>query len=354
MKRKNLIARKKAKINKSLIKDQKILNFYIKFKSIIYKSIKRKDFALAVSGGSDSLCLSYFSKLYSAEFGNKIHALIVDHKLRKNSNKEALKVKNILIKKKIPSSVLIWRGKIPDKNIQKNARDIRYSLISSYCSNKNIKYLITAHHQDDQIENFFIRLSRGSGVTGLSSMSVNAKYNKNLKIIRPFLSLKKRDLKYVTLKYFKNYIKDPSNKDEKFLRVKIRKLNKILMEKEKIFDVKKIKKTIANLSSASDALDFYKEKAMDRYTKFLPKSVNGTLDGYVIKKSIFSNEPNEIIFKVFSDVLSEVSKSYYPPRSKKIINLIDRVKKNSIHKSTLGGCVIKSSSGDILISRELG
>ena len=73
MKRKNIIARKKVKSNKPLFKNSKILNFYKKFKSIIFKDIKDKSFALAVSGGPDSLCLAYFSKIYSAEFGNKIH-----------------------------------------------------------------------------------------------------------------------------------------------------------------------------------------------------------------------------------------------------------------------------------------
>ena len=89
MKRKNLIARKKAKENKFLPKDSRILNYYKKFKSIIFKNIKGKSFALAVSGGSDSLCLAYFAKMYSSEFSNKIHVLIVDHNLRRNSHKEA-------------------------------------------------------------------------------------------------------------------------------------------------------------------------------------------------------------------------------------------------------------------------
>ena len=83
MKRKNLIARKKVKNTKLLLKDSKILNFYTKFKSIVFKNIKDKNFALAVSGGSDSLCLAYFTKIYASEFGNKIHVLIVDHKIRK-------------------------------------------------------------------------------------------------------------------------------------------------------------------------------------------------------------------------------------------------------------------------------
>tara|TARA_Y100000590_G_C15604248_1_gene971319 strand:- start:293 stop:1363 length:1071 start_codon:yes stop_codon:yes gene_type:complete len=345
MKRKNLIARRKVKKNNFFIKDKKILNFYKKFKSITYKHIKHKNFALAVSGGSDSLCLAYFSKAYSYEFGNKIYVLIVDHKLRKESSKEAKKVKKILEKKKIASQILTWKGKVPKKNIQKNARDMRYNLISDYCSSKNIRHLITAHHKDDQIENFFIRLLRGSGLSGLSSMSENTKYNNKLRIIRPLLYLNKSDLKYSTLNYFKNYIKDPSNKDEKFLRVRIRKYRKN-MEKEGL-DTKKIIKTIENLVSANQALNFYKSKALYKYTSFVSKNK------CLVNKQIFSEETREIIFKSFSDILSLVSGTYYPPRSKKIINLIERIKKNKFSKSTLGGCIIDVKDNFIIISREL-
>ena len=129
MKRKNLIARKKAKEQKLLFKDRKILNFYTKFKSVIYKNIKNKNFALAVSGGPDSLCLAYFTKIYSSEFRNKIHVLIVNHNLRKESHYEALKVKKILKMRNISSTILNWKGKIPKNNIQKKARDIRYTLL---------------------------------------------------------------------------------------------------------------------------------------------------------------------------------------------------------------------------------
>ena len=345
MKRKNLIARKKVKNNKHLLKDSKILNFYKKFKSIIFKDIKDKSFALAVSGGSDSLCLAYFSKIYSSEFDNKIHILIVDHNLRKESYKEALIVKEILRKRRIESTILRWKGKIPKNNIQKNARDLRYLLISNYCLKKNIKYLTTAHHGDDQIENFFIRLLRGSGLTGLSSMPVKAKYNNNLKIIRPFLSLEKKDLKYVTLNYFKTYIKDPTNYDEKFLRVRIRKYRKN-MEKEGL-DTRKIIKTVDNLVSANQALNFYKNKALHKHASFVSKNK------CLINKKIFSDEAGEIVFKSFSDILSLVSGTYYPPRSKKVINLINRVKKSKFTKSTLGGCIVEEKDNFILISKEL-
>ena len=344
MKRKNLIATKKVKNNNLLLKNPKILNFYKKFKTIIYKDVKKKDFALAVSGGSDSLCLAYFSKVYAKELGNKIHVLIVDHNLRKESYKEALQVKEILKKRKIPSKILRWKGPVLRSNLQKNARDLRYLLISNYCLKKNIKYVATAHHGDDQIENFFIRLLRGSGLTGLSSMSLKTKYNNKLKIIRPFLRFEKKDLKYVTVSYFKKYIRDPSNKNEKFMRIRIRKYRQS-MEKEGL-DTRKIIKTVDNLMSANKALNFYKNKALYKYASFISK------DKCLINKKIFSEEAGEIVFKSFSDILSLVSGTYYPPRSKKIINLIERLKKDKFVKSTLGGCILEEKNNFILVSRE--
>ena len=345
MKRKNLIARRKVKKNLFPFKDPKITNLYKKFRFIISKNIKKKNFALAVSGGSDSLCLAYFSKIYSNEVRNKIHILIVNHKIRKESGTEALKVKSILKRKKINSKILNWKGEIPRNNIQKKARDLRYSLLADYCLKKNIKYLITAHHGDDQIENFFIRLFRGSGLTGLSSMSIKTKYNNKLKIIRPFLNLKKKDLKYVTLNIFKTYIKDPSNKNEKFLRIRIRKYKKI-MEKEGL-DTKKIINTMENLFSANQALNFYKNKAIYKHASFVSKN------RCLINRQIFSEESGEIIFKSFSDILSLISGTYYPPRSRKIVSLIQRIKQNKFAKSTLGGCIIELKDNFVLISKEL-
>ena len=52
--------------------------------------------------------------MYASEFKNKIHVLIVDHKLRKESHKEALKVKEILKKKGIQSKILNWKGKFQE------------------------------------------------------------------------------------------------------------------------------------------------------------------------------------------------------------------------------------------------
>ena len=76
MKRKNLIAVKKDKKNNLLIKDSKVLNFYLKIKPIIFKNINKKNFALAVSGGPDSLSSAYFGKVYASEFKNNFSCFI--------------------------------------------------------------------------------------------------------------------------------------------------------------------------------------------------------------------------------------------------------------------------------------
>ena len=73
---------KKVEKKKLEAKDPKTKKFYNKFKNIILKNIKKEDFAVAVSGGPDSMCLAYFGKIYESEFKNKMHVLIVDHKLR--------------------------------------------------------------------------------------------------------------------------------------------------------------------------------------------------------------------------------------------------------------------------------
>ena len=111
------------------------------------------------------------SKAYSYESKIKFYYVLVDHRLRKQSKKEATQVKKLLKDKKINLNIL-ENKKIIKKNIQSNARKIRYDLLAKYCLKKDIKTIITAHHLDDQVETFLIRLSRGSGLTGLSSNEV--------------------------------------------------------------------------------------------------------------------------------------------------------------------------------------
>ena len=71
----------------------------------------KNSFVVAVSGGPDSLALAFLTKIYSIKNKLSCNYIIIDHKLRKESTKEAKQVKKILNKFNIKSEILTWFGK---------------------------------------------------------------------------------------------------------------------------------------------------------------------------------------------------------------------------------------------------
>ena len=240
-----------------------INKIYNNFKKKII-SEKNKYFLVGVSGGPDSMALAAMCKAFECENSAfKFHYVNINHGIRKNSKKESLKVKNLLKKHKIKLKIINNSEKIKN-NIQHKARSIRYTLLHKECIKNKIKTIITAHHQDDQIETFLIRLSRGSGIQGLSSMNLVSKLDKSIKILRPLLNERKKELIKISKKVFGTYVIDPSNKDTKFLRVKIRRLLPIL--KKYGIEEKQIAKSINNLQSTSNTMRYYYEEIFKTIT----------------------------------------------------------------------------------------
>ena len=216
------MSRKNSSVNlKNGFKDYKDLStIFLNFKSKL-DSLKKKKYLVAVSGGPDSLALVALTKAYTFRNKTKFYYLLVDHNIRKNSNREAKKVKNLLKKKYFNLKVLINKKKIT-KNIQAEARNVRYDILKSFCKKNNIKVILTAHNLEDQVETFLIRLSRGSGLKGLSAMKSLSKINNQVILFRPLLDTQKQFLIKISKTIFGVYLKDPSNKNEKYLRTKIR------------------------------------------------------------------------------------------------------------------------------------
>ena len=336
MKRKNLNV---AKLKNAIYKDKKISKIYSKLNSITKKF---KSFIVAVSGGSDSMALALLSGLLKQEKNKKIYFVHVDHGIRKNSGKEALQLKKILKKIQINLKI-IKNNKSIKKNIQKSARDKRYQILSDFSKKNSIKALVTAHHKDDQIETFLIRLSRGSGVEGLSSMSEISKLNGGIKLLRPFLKFTKEDLKSITKKFFNKIIKDPSNKNKKFLRTNIRELTRIL--KSKGIDPNQIFRSIENISSTKIAINFYVKQSLKKFVKFRKKET-------IFDLSMFQKEPVDVKFKIINTIVKNRTAKYYPPRAKKVLNLINRFKSKSTQKSTLGGCIFEKRKNFVHVTKE--
>ena len=315
---------------------------YSDFKLCLDKSVKNKTFLVAVSGGPDSLALTALSKIYSKIQKSKVYFVLIDHGIRPNSSQEAEAVKLLLKKKKINLTILENKEKI-NKNIQSQAREVRYKLLLNFCNKKKIKFILTGHHRDDQIETFLIRLSRGSGIQGLSSMKKVSNLDNKTKLIRPLLNQKKNELIILAKQYFGNFFKDPSNDNQKYLRTKIRGLIK-QFEKNGITQ-ERIISSIDNLGITRDTLNSY-------ISKIEKICVTKEKKGLIINLKFFSLENDEIQLKVLSNCIKNISKKYYPPRAKKIINLLDKVKINKNLKVTLGGCIIYKNNSNLVVYKE--
>ena len=338
---KNLnVSKKTHKFLLDKLKDKQTFQIYKKFE----KNLKlNEDFIVAVSGGPDSLALCFLSKIYSIKKHLKVKYFHVDHKLRNNSTKEAKFVRLLLKKISAKLEILTWVGEKPKSNIQSIAREKRYSLLINKATKLKIKNILLGHHNDDLIENFFIRILRGSGLNGIISLDQKTSLQ-NINLIRPLLKFSKINLKYITKKIFKIHVEDPSNKNNEFKRVKIRNFIKNL-ELEGL-DNDKFNLTIKNLKFANESIKYFVEKNLK------DNSTISNINKFVILNKNFFLQPEEVVFRSLTEVLKAVGKKYYPVRGKKIDNLIYQIKNDNSFKTTLGNCLIKKVNNTIIVSKE--
>ena len=320
---------------------EELFHVYSKFKKQL-SSFKKKTFLVAVSGGPDSLALAALAKSYSYEKKCRIYYALIDHNIRKNSSREAQSVKKLL--KKYGISLNILKNKqLIKKNIQSQAREIRYNFLTNFCKKKKIQTILTAHNLEDQVETFFIRLSRGSGLDGLSSMKQVNKINKDIHLVRPLLDFKKIQLIKISKIIFGKFYIDPTNKDTKYLRTRIRNLKNSLEKSGINYD--QIFRSIKNLASSRDTLDLY-------FNSIYKDMVDKKRDKILINLESFNSLNKEMKMRVFKKSIKDFTNAYYSPRSKKIFNLINQIKTKKNTKLTLGGCIILGEKNHIILKKE--
>ena len=316
-------------------------NIFLKFKNKLNK-LNKKSYIIAVSGGPDSLALVALTKAYNYEKKSKFYYVLINHNIRKNSAQEAKQVKNLLKKHRINLNIISNKKKIT-KNIQGQARNIRYEMLLKFCKIKKTKTIFTAHNLEDQVETFFIRLSRGSGLTGLSAMKFLSKLDSSVKLYRPLLDIKKKFLIKISKITFGKYFKDPSNVDQKYLRTKIRNLKKPLETSGIEYD--QIIKSINNLASSKATLDEY-------FNRTFKETIKKSRKDILIDLKKFEKLNQEIKIGVLNESIKRLKKNYYNPRSKKVENLIKNLKNKKFKKSTLGGCLFIKKEDQLCLKLE--
>ncbi len=195
-------------------------NFYLIEKTI--RKYNNKSFLIAFSGGLDSTVLLYQLLEIKKKYYIKIRAIHINHNLTSLSKKWTEHCKKICHVNYIPLIIENINIKKNTKNIEETLRIKRYNIIYNHLLPNEI--LLTGHHMNDQCETFILSLKRGSGPTGLSSMSFETLFGTK-KIIRPFLKKTKKELKLWAIKKNLQWIEDFSNLnvdyDRNFIRNKI-------------------------------------------------------------------------------------------------------------------------------------
>jgi tRNA(Ile)-lysidine synthase len=204
---------------------------------------------LAISGGPDSTALLLLAARWrrARQVGPDLLAVTVDHGLRRGSAREADTVKRLAGKLGVGHETVRWTGKKPATRIQEKARAARYRALAEAAARIGAPAVVTAHTLDDQAETVLLRLCRGSGLAGLAGMSGVARLpildrahgvgprrkgkdgkkqtpQKPLVLVRPFLGVLKARLLATLDAAGITYADDPSNRDPRFTRARLRQM----------------------------------------------------------------------------------------------------------------------------------
>jgi len=222
---------------------------------------------VALSGGPDSLALLI---LTAAARPGEVEAATVDHALRNESRAEAEGAAAVCKQLGVPHAILTaeWTDK-PTTAIQERARAERYRLLAAWANERGLDAILTGHHADDQAETLLMRLNRGAGVRGLAGMRARSPVplprhsrvggNPAL-LLRLLIGWRRSDLERICAEARLASITDPSNDDDRFERVRIRKA----LSDADWLDPAALAASAAHLASADEALDWAVDQEWQR------------------------------------------------------------------------------------------
>lgn len=284
-------------------------------------------FAIAVSGGADSMALLYMT----AQLNPTV--LHVNHKLRDAADVEEKYIIELCKKLDIPC-VTFSIDNLPKSNLESAARDARYKLMTGWCRDNGVDVLMTAHQADDQIETFLMNLGRGSGVYGLAAMRAET-VRDGVRIVRPLLDISRGDLEQYCAGNNIKYFNDEMNGDEKYTRVKIRKNRHLLAEKLGISD-KRILLAIKNLDRARAALETINKEQL-------------TINNIFPAEKLFEM-PDELQLRFLGEILRRIGGTEYFPRLSDIERLREKLNSDKV-TTTLNHCTVRRLGNKILVVR---
>jgi tRNA(Ile)-lysidine synthase len=296
---------------------------------------KESKIVLGISGGPDSVCLlDIFNKL-AEKYDFKLHIVHVNYNLRgKDSKKDELFVKDLGKKYGIGVSVLLSKKNKNKGNLENNLRKIRYDYFEQVRKKLRFDIIAVAHSQDDQAETVLMRIIRGSGLNGLSSMKA-----KSGNIIRPMLKISRKEILEYLKKNKLKYRIDESNADTKLTRNAIR--HNLIPYLEKNFNPS-IKKTLNQWSfSVADDYGFINKNA-ERFVDNICKNKDREFSAkkFLNLHVAIQRQTLRIIFQQLKKTMTDIDNQQIEEVGK-----IIKSAKNKKQKANIGGLKI-SKKGD--------
>ena len=305
-----------------------------------YTFEKNPSVAVAVSGGPDSMSLLFLVNAFIKYKKGNLTALIVDHRIRKNSKDEAKYISTYLSKNNIKSQILTVNKDKVSKKSMNEARNNRYNLLTDFCIKNNILHLFIAHHKDDNLETFLNRKIAGSDFYGLKSMSELSFYNR-VNIIRPLLNFSKEMLLDYNKKNKIEYINDPSNFNLDYTRPTIRNFLK-----------KSDQKTIKEINKDFERILFYSPYFIQMIFEILLKNIVKIDSKKIIVDLDNMKHLNEITAEnIIRRIYQFLFYQSNAPRSKKIRILINEIKKLNFKYFNIRGMIVKKNDDFLTFSR---
>lgn len=219
-----------------------------------YQSLKEFPIVCAVSGGVDSVVLLHALK--SAGF--KIVVAHVNHQLRDEANEDEAFVKSLATAYDLPCETK--RVHIhPQSNIQNEGHQLRLSFYQEVAKKYQSNHVFLAHHQDDQLEHFFIQVARGFSELAWVGMTPISKI-KTIELNRPLLEVDKETLIKYAKKHQLLFRHDASNDEHYYLRNRIR---HSIIPKIKASSPHLIDRILPALKHLKSRIDAEKERVLD-------------------------------------------------------------------------------------------
>lgn len=291
------------------------------------------------------MALARLAACYAKRAGVEVHAACVDHGLRAGSADEAERVAGWCAAIGLDCLILAWTGEKPTSGVQAAARAARYRLLCDAARRKGCGAILTGHTADDQAETVFMRMAKGAGPRGMAGMAARTLIADGpadaLPLLRPFLGVERKRLAATLAGFGQACLRDPSNADTAFERVRVRALLAALAE-QGLLTREGLLRTAGAARLACAALDAAESRALNRVSATFHRW------GGVSLKSSFAEQPSAAL--LFRQLIFAVGGGLHPPQPAAAERALAEIAAGGA--ATLGGAIAERTGETVWLYRE--